>query len=124
MTLGPAALARLNGWEEIMKIDGECHCGKIAYQAEVDPDMLVLCHCTDCQMLAGSPYRAVIPAAAETFKPLRGEPKFYSKTAESSNQIAQGFCGDCGTPSMRARPTIHRCMDSGLSDQAASAVTP
>jgi hypothetical protein len=30
-----------------MKIDGECHCGKIAYQAEVDPDTLVICHCTD-----------------------------------------------------------------------------
>jgi hypothetical protein len=81
-----------------MKIDGECHCGKIGYQAEVAPDMLILCHCTDCQTLAGSPYRAVIPAPAETFKLLRGEPKTYFKTAESDNRITHGFCGDCGTP--------------------------
>jgi hypothetical protein len=80
-----------------MKIDAECHCGKIAYQAEVDPDMLVLCHCTDCQTIAGSPYRAVIPAPAETFKLLRGEPKIYSKIAESGNKIVHSFCGDCGT---------------------------
>lgn len=80
-----------------MKIDGECHCGKIAYQAEVDPNMLVLCHCTDCQIVAGAPYRAVVPAPTASFKLLRGEPKIYGKTAESGNKVTHSFCGDCGT---------------------------
>ena len=87
-----------------MKIDGECHCGKIAYQAEVDPDTLIICHCTDCQILAGAPYRAVIPALAESFVMLRGEPKTYCKTAESGNSVAHDFCGDCGTPIYASAP--------------------
>jgi hypothetical protein len=88
-----------------MKIDGECHCGKVAYQAEVDPDTLVICHCTDCQILAGSAYRAVIPTSAESFVMLRGEPKIYIKTAESGVKRAHGFCGDCGTPLYACAPT-------------------
>lgn len=88
-----------------MKIDGECHCGEVAYQAEVDPDTVVICHCTDCQILAGSPYRAVIPAPAESFVMLRGEPKIYIKTAESGTKRAHGFCGDCGTPIYACAPT-------------------
>jgi hypothetical protein len=30
-----------------MKIDGRCHCGEITFEAEVDPDALRICHCTD-----------------------------------------------------------------------------
>ena len=42
-----------------MKIDGGCHCGYIAYEAEVDPDKVRICHCTDCQTLSGSAFRTV-----------------------------------------------------------------
>jgi hypothetical protein len=34
-----------------MKIDGRCHCGYIAYEAEIDPENVLVCHCTDCQTL-------------------------------------------------------------------------
>lgn len=82
-----------------MKIDGSCHCGKIAYQAEVDPDAVGICHCTDCQNLTGSPYRATIQAPASGFTILRGEPKIYIKTtAESGNRRAHAFCPECGSP--------------------------
>ena len=37
-----------------MKIDGGCHCGAIAYEAEVDPEKTSICHCTDCQQLTGT----------------------------------------------------------------------
>ncbi|MEE9586606.1 MAG: GFA family protein, partial [Hyphomicrobiaceae bacterium] len=36
-----------------MKIDGSCHCGFIKYQAEVDPEGVYVCHCTDCQSISG-----------------------------------------------------------------------
>lgn len=29
--------------ENAMKIEGRCHCGKIAYEATVDPDMVGIC---------------------------------------------------------------------------------
>ena len=79
-----------------MKIDGACHCGKITYVAEVDPERAGLCHCTDCQTLSGSAFRMSVPAAKENFQ-LQGQPKIYVKTAESGGKRAQAFCPECGT---------------------------
>jgi hypothetical protein len=84
--------------ERTMKIEGCCHCGAIAYEATVDPDQAGLCHCTDCQTLSGSPFRASVPAQAEDFHLLRGQPRIYIKTAASGRKRAQAFCADCGTP--------------------------
>jgi hypothetical protein len=81
-----------------MHIEGRCHCGAIAWEAEVDPETASVCHCTDCQTFSGSPFRASVPAKAEDFRILTGEPKIYVKTADSGNRRAQGFCGACGTP--------------------------
>ena len=80
-----------------MKIDGGCHCGMITYTAEVDPDKVGICHCTDCQTLSGSAFRVSVPAAKEAFQ-LKGKPKIYVKTAESGAKRAQAFCQECGTP--------------------------
>ncbi|MEE9481004.1 MAG: GFA family protein [Kiloniellales bacterium] len=81
-----------------MKIDGGCHCGNITYEAEVDPDQVAICHCTDCQTLSGSAYRTYVPASAETFRFLAGEPKTYIKTGESGAKRVQTFCPECGSP--------------------------
>ena len=81
-----------------MKIDGACHCGAIAWEAEVDPSKACICHCADCQALSGAPFRASVPAKAGDFKILKGQPRTYVKTAESGNRRAQGFCADCGSP--------------------------
>jgi hypothetical protein len=80
-----------------MRIDGRCHCGEIMFEAEVDPAVLYICHCTDCQTLSGSAFRVNIQAPAEHFV-LRGTPKTYIKTAESGNKRLHAFCGNCGTP--------------------------
>jgi len=81
-----------------MKIDGSCHCGHITYEAEIDPERVVACHCTDCQTMSGAPFRAVVFSATDGFKLLTGELKIYVKTAESGNPRQQAFCPDCGTP--------------------------
>ena len=81
----------------MMKIDGGCHCGAITYEAEVDPAMVGVCHCTDCQHMSGSAFRTVAPAKKENFRITKGQPKIYVKTAESGNKRAQAFCPECGT---------------------------
>jgi hypothetical protein len=81
-----------------MKVDGKCHCGQVTYEAIIDPDKVTICHCTDCQMLTGSAYRASVPAPSATFKLLSGQPKSYIKTADSGNRRAHAFCPNCGTP--------------------------
>ena len=81
-----------------MDVTGRCHCGAISYSAAVDPAKVGICHCTDCQTLTGSAYRVSVPAPAETFKLLSGQPKVYIKTAESGNKRAHAFCPSCGSP--------------------------
>ncbi|HVZ27452.1 MAG TPA: GFA family protein [Rhizomicrobium sp.] len=81
-----------------MKIEGACHCGAIAWEAEVEPGAASICHCSDCQSLSGAPFRASVPAKAEDFRILKGTPKTYVKVADSGNRRAQGFCADCGSP--------------------------
>jgi hypothetical protein len=80
-----------------MNIEGRCHCGKISFEAEVDPGALNVCHCSDCQSLSGSAFRASIPAAASRFV-LHGVPKTYVKTADGGALRVQAFCDDCGSP--------------------------
>jgi hypothetical protein len=81
-----------------MKVEGRCHCGKITFAAEVDPETAGICHCTDCQMLSGSPFRMTVRARAADFALKSGTPKIYVKTAESGTKRAHAFCPDCGTP--------------------------
>ncbi len=80
-----------------MKIDGGCHCGNITFTAEIDPEKVRICHCTDCQTFSGSAYRVFVPVAKDAFKLSGGKPKTYVKTAESGSKRMQGFCPECGT---------------------------
>lgn len=81
-----------------MKVDGQCHCGAIAWEAEIDPDKILICHCTDCQVLSGGAFRWGTLIAREAFTLLRGEPRSYRKIADSGAARDLTFCGDCGTP--------------------------
>jgi hypothetical protein len=90
-----------------MKVDGSCHCGRIAYEAEVDPEKVLICHCTDCQSLSGSPFRTVVRVPENAFKMLSGEPKRYVKQADSGNKLVMAFCGDCGSPIYGAHTGDH-----------------
>jgi hypothetical protein len=81
-----------------MKIDGRCHCGYITYEAEIDPEKVMVCHCADCQTLSGSAFRTVVFTREDTFKLLSGKLKIYVKTGESGTKRPQSFCPECGTP--------------------------
>lgn len=86
-----------------MHITGACHCKKIKFTADIDPSRVMTCHCTDCQILSGTPFRTLVAVPIEKFH-LQGEPKTYVKTAQSGNRRAQVFCPDCGTPLYAAAP--------------------
>ena len=80
-----------------MNVDGACHCGEIAWEAKIDPDKVIVCHCTDCQTLSGGAFRwgTLIPKGDFTL--LRGTPKEYRKIAASGAERILAFCGTCGT---------------------------
>ena len=81
-----------------MKVQGQCHCGAIAYEAEVQPGSMTICHCTDCQVHSGSAFRANISAPAASFRLLQGTPRTYVKTTDSGARRLLAFCEHCGTP--------------------------
>ena len=80
-----------------MNIDGGCHCGNITYEAEVDPEKVAICHCTDCQSLSGTAFRTVVISLVDAFTLLSGEPKMYAKIGGSGAKRIQAFCPDCGS---------------------------
>jgi hypothetical protein len=86
-----------------MDIDGKCHCGGISYVAEIDPQQIGLCHCTDCQTFSSSSYRLSVRAARDNIR-ITGVPKTYAKTADSGAVRLQHFCPDCGTPVFTSGP--------------------
>lgn len=87
-----------------MDIDGACHCGNVAFEAEIDEGKVIICHCTDCQTLSGSAFRTIVFTPDSSFRLLRGEMKVYVKTAESGNQREQTFCPECGSPVYSTSP--------------------
>ena len=80
-----------------MKVDGACFCGYLAFEAEIDPETVLLCHCTDCQTLGSTAFRVVAPAIKGSFHLLSGQPTIYVKVADSGNRRQLAFCPTCGT---------------------------
>jgi hypothetical protein len=81
-----------------MKVTGQCHCGNVSYEAEVDPATVRVCHCSDCQRLTGTAFRTNVATLPGTFRLTGGQPKIYIKTAESGTKRAHAFCPECGAP--------------------------
>jgi hypothetical protein len=93
----PGEYSRSLSGREKMNVEGACHCGRIRFEAEVDPDRVRICHCTDCQTLSGTAFRVSAPCPQASFRLLAGQPKIYEKTAESGARRIQAFCAECGT---------------------------
>ncbi len=81
-----------------MHIDGQCQCGQVAYEADIAPEDVSICHCEDCQRLTGTAYRVSVSARREQFWVTSGEPKLYIKVAASGRRRLQYFCANCGSP--------------------------
>lgn len=87
-----------------MKVEGGCHCGVIKVEADVDPEKVSICHCTDCQTGTGSAFRVSVPVPGDQFK-MTGTPTAYVKTtADSGNPRVQAFCPKCGSPIYSTTP--------------------
>jgi hypothetical protein len=91
----PRCFKKLGAVMAIMKVDGGCHCGRVTYEAEIDLEKVVICHCEDCKSFSGSEFRGAAPAL--WFK-LTGEaPHRYLKTAASGHVNAMLLCPNCGS---------------------------
>ena len=78
-------------------ITGGCHCGAIAFEANINTNNVLICHCIDCQKLSGTAFRTVVVSEPNGVNFTKGKVKEYIKIAESGNERAQGFCENCGS---------------------------
>lgn len=76
-------------------LSGGCLCGAIRYRAEATQSLHYMCHCTDCQKYGGGSNHAAIVVASTELE-IIGDPRVYTKPADSRRTIARYFCGDCG----------------------------
>ena len=80
-----------------MNISGACLCGDITWAAVIDPALVGVCHCTDCQTVGGTAFQFTTRVARDEFRLLSGKLTAYIKVAESGNPRAMSFCGRCAT---------------------------
>lgn len=103
-----------------MHIDGQCHCGEITFEAEIDPETVSVCHCTDCQTLTGSPFRVTAVCSGAEVRLTAGTPRIYGKRGDNgrmrfSSTFAPTAVPRCSRAATATRRTI------GASAGAASA---
>lgn len=79
-----------------MHVTGACHCGAVTFEAEIDESKVLVCHCTDCQVIASSAFRVGALVLREHFS-IKGPVKEYAKIGTSGNRRVQLFCPECAT---------------------------
>ena len=75
-------------------ITGGCFCGNVRYRASGTPYWVGHCHCVSCRKQTGAPVVTFVAYEKNQVAFTSGERKFH----HSSEGVARGFCGDCGTP--------------------------
>ncbi len=76
-------------------IKGACQCGQVSYELLAPPQMVVACHCKECQKLSTSAFSitAMVDVSSVVFS---GEMKHWQRPADSGNISAAKFCPTCG----------------------------
>jgi len=89
-----------------MRIDGQCHCGRVTYEAAIDPQKVSICHCTDCQQLTGSPYRVTVICDSADVRLTGAHPKVYAKTADNAARAFSIFATNAARRCSRAERAV------------------
>ncbi len=82
-------------------LEGSCLCGKVAYEADTDPQPMAHCHCQTCRKTHGSAFSSVMAVPRESFRLVRGEDLL--RAFESSPGKFRRFCSACGSHIMAER---------------------
>lgn len=76
---------------------GGCQCERIRYEIRAEPLTIYICHCEECQKQSSSAFGMSMPVPREAVVITQGQPKEWSRRAESGREVTCLFCGDCGT---------------------------
>lgn len=87
-----------------MPITGGCLCGATRYECSDDAGPAGYCHCSDCRRVTGSAFNVSVRFETRAFRIVSGEPKGFTKTADSGRELTRHFCTECGSPLFTSSP--------------------
>lgn len=76
--------------------EGGCQCGDIRYRLTGEPVWLTVCHCNECKRQSGSAFGMSLRMRRSDVE-VAGEPKRWTRIADSGNPVTCAFCPTCGT---------------------------
>lgn len=76
---------------------GSCQCGQICYEIHAQPLTLYLCHCKECQKQSSSAFGMSMTVLRNAVIIVQGQPKTWTRIADSGRDVTCSFCGNCGT---------------------------
>ncbi len=74
----------------------QCCCGSLHAEAEGDPDLVAVCHCTQCQRRTGSAFGAIAFFSAGQVR-TAGASKVFTREGRMARKLHFHFCLDCGS---------------------------
>lgn len=77
-------------------MDGSCLCGDITYTVADDPELLLVCHCANCQRQTGSAF-SLLYGALRAGVQISGSPTTYADKGDSGADVDRLFCPRCGS---------------------------
>jgi hypothetical protein len=75
---------------------GSCSCGNIALTIREKPQMMVQCHCLDCQKTTGTGHTSNAYFAKEDVS-IHGDATCHTLAADSGHEMIRCFCPTCGS---------------------------
>ncbi len=76
---------------------GQCNCGTIAFEIDVDISEVFVCHCSICRKSTGSNGIAIVIVDSDAFRWTRGEEKILT-WEKPDGDWQTWFCQICGSP--------------------------
>ncbi|QDF38842.1 GFA family protein [Bradyrhizobium symbiodeficiens] len=77
-------------------IEARCSCGALSLSLPGPSQLVVACHCLDCQRRTGAPFGVGAFYQVEAVT-ISGTPNPYVRTAASGGKVRSYFCPDCGS---------------------------
>lgn len=74
-------------------LQGQCACGDVRYQAEVDHGRRRYCGCSLCRLALGEAVVVGVDLPAAAVHWWEGDAVFYG----AASQVRHGFCANCGS---------------------------
>jgi hypothetical protein len=80
----------------VIPAEGGCQCGEIRYRLVGEPVWLAVCHCNECKRQSGGVFGMSLRMQKADVELIKGQPKCWTRPADSGNLVACYFCGTCG----------------------------